>query len=287
VSALRHADQEAARGGTRHLRLPPLPAPPSLMKSPLVLIHGFANTARTWEPVLPTLEQRHAVLAPVLDGHLGGEPLGDGVEASVAALADGVERAMSAAGHDTAHVCGCSLGGWVALDLARRGRARSAVCIAPAGGWEHGSPAERRLRRMFTVGRKLDEWLEPYAERLVTRPGVRRLLFGQAMRYPERLSPAAAATRLRAGARCTIYWELMRTMLAEAPPRWLGEVDAPVLVAWPEHDRVLPVESYSRPFRERLPNAEWRDLPGVGHVPMSDDPALVSRTILDWIAERR
>jgi pimeloyl-ACP methyl ester carboxylesterase len=256
------------------------------VRSPLVLIHGFANTSRTWEPVLPALEEHHEVLAPILCGHLGGEPLADGVRATVAALADGVERAMSAAGCDTAHVCGCSLGGWVALDLARRGRARSAVCIAPAGGWEAGSPEERRLRRMFTLGRVVDVALERHAERLVTRPGVRRLLFGRAMRYPERLAPAAAATRLRAGAGCAIYWELMRTMLADAPPSWLGEVDAPVLVAWPEHDGILPVESYSRPFRERLRGAEWRDLPGVGHVPMSDDPALVSRTILDWIAER-
>jgi pimeloyl-ACP methyl ester carboxylesterase len=256
------------------------------VRAPLVLIHGFANTWRAWEPVLPALKQRCEVLAPTMCGHLGGEPLPDGTKASVAALADGVERAMDAAGHDTAHVCGSSLGGWVALDLARRGRARSVVCIAPAGGWESGSRAERRLRRMFTLGRKLDEWLEPHAERLVTRPGVRRLLFSRAMRHPERLSPAAAAHRIRASAGCTIYWELMDAMLAGAPPRWLGEVEAPVLVAWPEHDRIIPLRDYSRPFRELLRDAEWRDLPGVGHVPMVDDPALVTRTILDWVEAR-
>jgi len=33
-----------------------------------------------------------------------------------------------------------------------------------------------------------------------------------------------------------------------------------------------------------LRGAEWRELPGVGHVPMVDDPQLVSRTILDWAA---
>jgi pimeloyl-ACP methyl ester carboxylesterase len=255
------------------------------MKSPLVLIHGFANTARAWEPVLPALERHHDVLVPTLCGHLGGEPLPDGAEANLAALADGVERAMGAAGHDSAHLCGSSLGGWVALELARRGRARSVVCIAPAGGWEGGSREARRLRLLFTIGRKLDERLAPHAERLVTRPGVRRLLFGRAVRYPERLSPAAAATRIRATVGCTIYWELLSTLLPEAPPRWLGEVDAPVLLAWPEHDRILPADTCARPFREQLGNAEWRELPGVGHVPMSDDPALVTRTILDWIAE--
>ena len=254
------------------------------MKSPLVLIHGFANTWRAWEPVLPALGERHDVIAPTLDGHLGGEPLGDGVGASVGALADGVERAMDRAGFETAHVCGNSLGGWVALELARRGRARSVVCIAPAGGWQRGSRAERRLRRLFTAGRMLDERLAPHAERLVRRPGMRRLLFGRSMRHPVRLSPAAAAARIRASAGCTIYWELMEAMLRDAPPRWLGEVDAPVLLCWPEHDRLLPVRGHSEPFRELLGGAEWRELPGVGHAPMADDPALLSRTILDWAA---
>jgi pimeloyl-ACP methyl ester carboxylesterase len=55
-------------------------------------------------------------------------------------------------------------------------------------------------------------------------------------------------------------------------------------VAWPEHDRVLQVKTCSQPFRELIRDAEWRELPGVGHVPMADDPALVSRTILDWAA---
>jgi pimeloyl-ACP methyl ester carboxylesterase len=251
---------------------------------PLVLIHGYANTWRVWRPVLPALTERHDVLAPTLCGHLEGEPLGEGVEATVSALTDGVERAMDRAGFETAHLCGNSLGGWVALDLARRGRARSIVCLAPAGGWEGGSRAERRLKRVFTIGRKLNDRLEPYAERLVRRPGVRKLLFAQIMRHPERLSPADAVARIRATSGCTVYWELMDAILRDGPPDWLGEVDAPVLVAWPEYDKVLPVKGHSEPFRELIRGAEWRELPGVGHVPMADDPALVSSTILDWIA---
>lgn len=251
---------------------------------PLVLIHGFANTWRVWEPVLPALTERHDVLAPTLCGHFEGEPLADGVEATVGALTNGVERAMDAAGFDTAHLCGNSLGGWVALDLARRGRARSVNCLAPAGGWRHGSRAERRLKRLFTIGRKLNDRLVPHARRLVRRPGVRRLLLRQAMRHPENLSPAQAAARIEALSGCTIYWELMDTIVRDGPPDWLGEVEAPTLVAWPEHDRVLPETGHSEPFRQLIRGAEWRVLPGVGHVPMADDPELVARTILDWAA---
>jgi pimeloyl-ACP methyl ester carboxylesterase len=251
---------------------------------PLVLIHGYANTWRVWEPVLPALTESHDVLAPTLCGHHEGEPLAEGVAASVSALTDGIERAMDRAGLETAHVCGNSLGGWVALDLARRGRARSVVLLAPAGGWEHGSRAERRLKRVFTIGRKLNDRLLPYAERLVRRPRIRKLLFSQIMRYPERLGPAAAAARIRATSGCTVYWELMDAIVKDGPPDWLAQVDAPVLVAWPQYDKILPVKGHSEPFRDLLRGAEWRDLPDVGHVPMSDDPALVWRTILEWTA---
>jgi pimeloyl-ACP methyl ester carboxylesterase len=251
---------------------------------PLVLIHGYGNTWRAWEAVLPALAEHHDVLAPTMCGHHEGEALAEGVEASMSALADGVERAMDRAGFDTAHLCGNSLGGWVALDLARRGRARSVVCLAPAGGWEGGSRAERRLKRMFTIGRHLNDRLEPHAERLVRRPGVRKLLFRDIVRHPERLSPAQAAARMRSTSGCTVYWDLMKAILRDGPPDWLAEVDAPVLVGWPEHDRVLPVERYSQGLRDGLKGAEWRALPGVGHVPMSDDPELICRTILDWAA---
>jgi hypothetical protein len=47
---------------------------------PLVLIHGYANTWRVWEPVLPALTERHDVLAPTLCGHFQGEPLAEGDE---------------------------------------------------------------------------------------------------------------------------------------------------------------------------------------------------------------
>ena len=61
----------------------------------MVCLHGFLDTWRTWERVLPALERRHDVLAVTLAGHAGG-PAIEG-EASAAVLADAVERAMGAA----------------------------------------------------------------------------------------------------------------------------------------------------------------------------------------------
>jgi pimeloyl-ACP methyl ester carboxylesterase len=42
--------------------------------TPMVCLHGFMETWRTWELVLDALERRHDVLAPTLAGHAGGPP---------------------------------------------------------------------------------------------------------------------------------------------------------------------------------------------------------------------
>jgi pimeloyl-ACP methyl ester carboxylesterase len=106
---------------------------------PLVLIHGFSATRGVWQPLLESLERDHQVLAVNLAGHVGGPEIPDGTDVSVGALVDAVERDMDAAGFETAHLVGNSLGGWISLELAKRGRARSVVAIAPAGGWEQNT----------------------------------------------------------------------------------------------------------------------------------------------------
>jgi pimeloyl-ACP methyl ester carboxylesterase len=40
-------------------------------------------------------------------------------------------------------------------------------------------------------------------------------------------------------------------------------------------------------MRELLPSAEWVELRGLGHVPMSDDPELIGRTISEFTARAR
>src|SRR3954471_10402019 len=105
-------------------------------RTPLVLVHGFPDTPRTRALVRPALERHHDVIAPALAGHAGGPPLPDPMNAE--AVIGALEREMDDAGFDTAHIVGNSLGGFIALRLATRGRARSVVALAPAGGWAEG-----------------------------------------------------------------------------------------------------------------------------------------------------
>src|SRR5215208_8246153 len=132
---------------------------------PLVLLHGFLDTWRVWELVLPALERRHDVLAPTLAGHAGGPRL---AEVTDGAIADAVERAMDEAGFATAHLAGNSLGGHVALQLAARGRARSVVAFAPAGGWARGDESWRELLRLQSSIHEAAKATAPHAQALLS-----------------------------------------------------------------------------------------------------------------------
>jgi pimeloyl-ACP methyl ester carboxylesterase len=68
----------------------------------------------------------------------------------------------------------------------------------------------------------------------------------------------------------------------------LRQVDAlaagqpyPIRIVWGDRDRVLPFKHFGSPMLERVPDAELVRLPGVGHVPMSDDPSTVAALILE------
>jgi pimeloyl-ACP methyl ester carboxylesterase len=251
---------------------------------PLVLIHGFSGTRAMWQPVLEELEAGHDVLAVNLAGHVGGPDLAPGVDLSVGALVDAVERDLDEAGFETAHLVGNSLGGWIAFELARRGRARSVVAISPAGGWEPGTRAEKRLRILFQRNHKMSKALLPRVDRLMRRPRLRRALLWQVAARGERIPAHVAAQMIRDSVDCSVYFELMDAIMRDGPPKSLEGITVPVVLVWGTRDRILPARRYSQRLRAMLPGAEWVELPGLGHVPMSDDPEAIARAISDSVA---
>jgi pimeloyl-ACP methyl ester carboxylesterase len=238
-------------------------------------------------PSREALERDHDVLAVNLAGHVGGPEIEAGTGASLPALIDAVERDMDSAGMQSADLVGNSLGGWIALELAARGRARTVVALSPAGGWEAGTRAERRLRRLFSRNHRLSKALLPHVEAIVRRPRLRRALMRQAFEHGERVSPAAAAQMIRDAVDCSVYFELMDAILRDGPPADFERVTCPVLLAWGTRDRILPSPRYSARMRELLPAAEWLELRDLGHVPMLDDPELVARTISEFARRAR
>ena len=253
---------------------------------PLVLLHGFTGTWRHWRPVLPELVARYEVIAPTLAGHAGGPALDAQLGFQTLDHAtDHLERHLDELGVETAHFAGNSMGGALAINLAKRGRVRSVVGLAPAGGWTPGDGETERLRRFFRRQLGLTRVSEGRLEAVMRRPGLRRLALRDVMRHGELVDPRDAADMARASLACTITDDVLAALgRDEGALLDLGQVAAPVLLAWPEHDRILPRATCSDRMRREIPGAEFRVLPGCGHVPMWDDPRLVVQTIEDWVS---
>src|SRR3954449_1384611 len=115
-----------------------LPLPRAAAGEPVVLIHGVGSQWQVWQPLLPALEREREVIALDLPGFGGSPSLPIGVVPNAAALTDAVAGFMDELGVERPVIGGNSLGGWIALELAARGRARAVVAVSPAGfaeGW--------------------------------------------------------------------------------------------------------------------------------------------------------
>src|SRR6266566_10031348 len=116
---------------------------------PVLLLHGFTGTWHHWRPLLEPLAARYEVIAPTLAGHDGGPPYPSDCDITFSQGADSLEQHLDELGVESAHFVGNSMGGALALELAKRGRARSVVAISPGGGWELGGPEPDRIARFF------------------------------------------------------------------------------------------------------------------------------------------
>ena len=253
--------------------------------TPVVLLHGLGGTGRVWTPVLPLLEAHHTVLALTLSGHAGGPTLPEGVTPSVAALVDGVAAELDRLGIETAHLVGNSLGGWVCLELARRGRARSVVVFGPAGAWR-STGRLRALMGGMRVTFALLRRMAPRADSVARRRWVRRMLLARQVDDPDRVPTADLADSIRTSVGAVVVAPLLRT-IARVPFELLPQNPAcPIRVVWAEKDRIIPFAHFGAPLMDRLPGAELVRQPGIGHVPMWDAPGEVARLILEVTAAR-
>jgi pimeloyl-ACP methyl ester carboxylesterase len=251
------------------------------VRDPLVLIHGGGGTWRQWRPVMPLLEPHHELLAVNLVGHLGGAPLPVERSVDIAVLADGVESDMEAAGWSTAHLAGTSLGAWVALELAKRGRARSCTALAPVGGWDRGGDRAVRMvahsYRFFYMAAQL---MARDPSRWSRRPGLRRMLYWHHFARTDAMDPGETARMIVGIARCDILPALV-AWVGESPGlTGLDRIACPVQFVFPSKDRVMPRHRYGAQLIASLPEADVRVIEGAGHVATWDAPEEVAQVTL-------
>ncbi|MEU4227410.1 alpha/beta fold hydrolase [Nonomuraea sp. NPDC026600] len=243
--------------------------------APLILIHGIGHHWQAWLPVMDRLAASRTVIAIDLPGFGVSPGLPDAIPYTAESLADAVESFCALLGVRDPHVAGNSLGGYIALELASRGVVTTATALSPAGFWTRPELlyCQAVLRALRATARSLPP---EQAGWLAANPMGRALSAGLLVAHPSRMSPTALIAATQALVASPGFDETLEAFSGVMPP---APPKSPITIAWGEHDRLLL-------RRQAVRAARWSGqrvklLKGCGHVPMSDDPGLVARVLLE------
>jgi pimeloyl-ACP methyl ester carboxylesterase len=253
---------------------------------PVVLVHGYGDTADGWRRVVPGLLARHRVIA------LDVPPFGRSGEPDAPKLLDFYKEffpeLFEQLGIESATVVGHSLGGATALHvaLARPALVERLGLVAPAGlgksppWWWHLLAGHELLwHRALSVPSPLTP--------VLIRQGMRRFLDWRLFHDAGKLEHDIAhlvqmhGTRadldklLRAG-RCCIESYTGRLLEDSAA------LEMPIWMAWGRHDGLVPSE-HARAFARIHPGAAVHVFEDCGHYPHIELPNRFNRLLREWM----
>jgi pimeloyl-ACP methyl ester carboxylesterase len=234
----------------------------------LGFLAGFGGLPR-WMLILDELAKSRTLIVPSLPGFPGGGR-GHSVLDSHLDWMLAIREILEKSGLVGADLAGSSVGASLALEVAALWPAsvRRIAAIAPFGLFDETNPPT-----------------DPWAQRADQVPGL--------MCADPEIWKAMKATPEGAN---SIEWPIEQTRAAEAAARifWpLGNtriekrlrlIQAPVLLLWGEHDKIIP-RAYADTFARGIAGkTETKIIPGAGHLAELDKPAEVAKAILDFTA---
>ncbi|SDK20798.1 alpha/beta fold hydrolase [Streptomyces indicus] len=251
---------------------------------PVLLLHGIGHHHQAWDPVFSILAAERDVIAVDLPGFGASPALPDGFAYDLAGFVPVLGALCAALDIERPHVVGNSLGGLLALEMGREKLVRTVTALSPAGFW---TQAERRYAfgTLLAMHRGASLLPRPAIERMSRSAAGRTALTSTIYARPWRRSPEAVVAETLALRESTGFHETLAAgRTVQLRDAFAMDTDAvPVTVAWGTRDRLLLRRQGVR-AKHTLPGARLVRLPGCGHVPMNDDPALVARVILDATA---
>jgi pimeloyl-ACP methyl ester carboxylesterase len=229
---------------------------------PLVLLHGFAESWRSFERLLPALPRSTKAFAPSLRGHGGRRT--EARDYSLDATASDVASLMDALGVATAVVVGSSSGGYVAQQLAldRPERVSGLVLV--------GSP--RSLHGLPEIA--------AFAHTLAAQGDPLELAFvreftASTLRQP--VPPAFLDAMVRdARAIPTPVWQaVLEALIGAAPPTETGSIAAPALILWGARDAFVSRLETDR-LATAIPSSRLTVYERAGHAVLWEEPERVA-----------
>lgn len=249
--------------------------------SPLVLLHGIGHHWQAWRPVIDLLKDELDVIACDSPGFGRSAPLPEGIEPTITSYADAFEWFLAELGLERPHLAGNSMGGAIALELARRHAVSSVSAFSPVGFW---TTAERRFCQLsLSAIAGTPMRARPAVEAAARTRAGRIALFSQIFGYPLRLPAEEALATLRDAWASPVFTDALKAFdtYTFAEPEQLR--NTPTTIAWGIHDRLMPYRLQAPRARTMMPWATHLAL-GAGHVPCYDDPAAVAAAIRTRVA---
>ena len=231
--------------------------------TPLVLIHGYPLDHSIWDDVLPLLEDSFTLIVPDLRGFGvssgGTEPYGmDDYAADLAALLDQL-------GIDQAALAGHSMGGYVALAFARAYPARVRG-LGLVSSQALADPPDRKEGRYKTAAEVEEKGVGGVAESMSAKMSSDQKLQAFAKELMGEQSVAGVSGALKAMAGRADSTDLLKTF------------QMPLVIIHGDADELIPADR-ARDMEAAVMQARLFILPGVGHLPMMQDPKATAEAL--------
>jgi len=232
---------------------------------PVLLLHGLLGEMDHWEATLEALGPFRRPIAlelPIFDPDL--------TDVSVPALADHVRQFMEAIELPPAIVCGNSLGGHVALELAL--------------SWPCGVEGLILTGSSGLFERSFATRVPHMPTRAWVRERMEEIFYDPSLVTPEWVE----STRRIVTTRRTAL-RVLRTARAAKHHNVedrLSQISVPTLLVWGKDDRITPTDVAER-FHVRIRGSQLVYLPNCGHAPMLERPEAFNAAVGDWLVETR
>lgn len=243
----------------------------------LMLVHGVVHRRQAWNPVLDLLTPYRRVVTVDLLGHGESPAIDPSLPNPLGHVVDCLDELLGEfeTPESKVHVAGNSLGGWLAIALACRGRVASATALSPAGFFVNELDKHRTIGT-FRLLRSLARGMGTRAPQLLSHKVIRYPAISAFFAHPSRVPYDDAVVDTASLVSNTFVDEGLDAIF-ELPVA--AEPRVPITIAWGQRDLVLPI--YQKAVaRRNLPHARFITVPGVGHVPMSDNPELIASILL-------